>query len=527
MTELFKKMTIGLLVLFTSLQVGAQTVSPDFVDGRIYVKVLASSVMDLETYNNSNALLNQMIIDYDIQSMEHAFKSTGAMQKVYRIEFTDINDVDNLVSDFSTLPFIEYAEKAPLYHLQFTPNDLNTSTQYALDVINAESAWDIERGDANVVIAIVDNGVNINHEDLNRWENSAEIANNGMDDDLNGYTDDKYGYDAADRDGDPTPPAGGAAAFVHGSHCAGISSANTDNATGIASIGYNVSIMSVKATRDDTDGNSLSAAFEGVDYALTAGADIVSMSFGSSSTLLTWDVIINQAQSQGVLLVAAAGNDNSSDLQYPAAYPYVMSVGATDQNDARASFSNYGETIDLMAPGQGILSLFFQSNSSYGTLSGTSMATPMVAGLAGLVLSYDSSLSVQELKDILTGGCDNIDAQNPGFEDGIGAGRINAFKSIQLAAGLTLEEINTDDFSFVLYPNPTEGNVFLMPEQTLPKASTVEIFDLNGQLVHEQSFGLTFEGAKLRLNTDKLETGVYLVNFIIDDFQQMKRFVKL
>ena len=358
-----------------------------------------------------------MILDYDIQSMDHAFKSPGALQKVHRVEFTEIADVAQLIADFETLPFIEYAEKAPLYHLQFTPNDLSTSAQYALDVIEAENAWDINKGSANVVIAIVDNGVNIDHEDLsgNLWVNSGEVPGNGFDDDLNGYTDDVNGYDAADRDGNPNPPAGAPFAFTHGSHCAGIATADTDNGVGIASIGYSVSLMSVKATRDNSDGNTLSAAFEGVDYALTAGADIISMSFGSSSGLSTWDVLINQAQTQGVLMVAAAGNDNSEDVFFPAGYDYVVSVGATDPNDNRASFSNYGSTIDVMAPGTNILSCLHDGNNNYVQLNGTSMACPLVAGLTGLLLSYDSSFSVQELKQFLASGCDNIDAQNPDF----------------------------------------------------------------------------------------------------------------
>jgi serine protease len=530
MTE--KKNTTYLILfifnIITSSMLCSQTVDSSFVDGRLYIKVNTSSTMDLANYNFTDPTLNQILSDYSVTDMVKAFKTAGpAMSKVYRIEFSAISQAANLISAMQGLSYIEYAEKAPIYHINYNPNDYSSGQQYALGRINAPQAWDIEKGSSNVVVAIVDNGVNINHEDIlpNRWVNTGETPGNGLDDDLNGYTDDIYGYDVADGDNDPIPPSGGPAAFVHGSHCAGIASAKTDNGVGIASIGYSVSLMSVKATPNSSDGNTLPNAYEGVDYALRAGADIVSMSFGSSSGFLTWEVIINQAQTMGVLLIAAAGNDNSSATFFPAGYPYVFSVGATDANDVKASFSNYGNTIDAMAPGVAIKSTFFQTNSSYGQLSGTSMSCPMVAGLAGLLLSYDSSFSIAQLKNFLKNGCDNIDSQNPTYVGQIGSGRINAFKSLQLASGLTIGEINNDTFTFDLFPNPNNGVFTIRPHQTLPFGTIISFYDLSGKKVKENEYGITFADENMTVDARKLSPGTYLMNFAQGDYQEIRRIV--
>lgn len=519
-----------LLITFTiaTLVAFGQTVDTNFVDGRLYVKVEQSSSMDLANYNNSDPVLNQMMLDYQVSGMFQAFKtSSPVMNKIYRLEFANIQLVDNFITGLQALSYIEYAEKAPLFHLQFTPNDYSASEQYALELIEAENAWDIEQGSANVVVAIIDNGVNYNHEDIapNRWENPGEIAGNGFDDDLNGYTDDKFGYDVADGDGDPAPPSNGDVPFVHGSHCAGIASARANNNTGVSGLGFNVSIMSVKATRDNTDGNTLSGAYEGVDYAISAGADIISMSFGSANSFLTFEVLVNEAQANGIMMVAAAGNDNTDEDYFPASYPYVFSVGATDQNDVRANFSNYGSNIDVMAPGVSIKSCFFQTTSSYGNLSGTSMSCPLVAGLAGLLMSYDSSLTVNEVKTFIRNGCDNIDAQNPDFTSDIGSGRINAFRSLQLAAGLSLEDLDTDNFTFSVYPNPSDDFFIFQPDQALPEPSELTLVDMSGKVALTESFGIVFPNTKLRVNHALLGSGVYIMNFTIGDFTARRRVV--
>ncbi|MFT7344557.1 MAG: serine protease, partial [Lentimonas sp.] len=254
-----------LIAVITITGYSAQTVSSDFVDGRIYLKLKPNSSIDLHNYDNSDASLNSIITEFDVTSTTRAFQSDApTMRLIHRIEFTAITRIDELISSLSGLPYVEFAEKAPLFKLVHTPNDYNTDAKNHLNIISAQLAWDIEKGSQNIILAVVDNAVNHTHEDLiaNRWVNTGEVAGNSFDDDLNGYTDDVYGYDVADGDGNTIPPSGGAVPFVHGTHVAGIAAATSNNATGISSIGYNLSIMSVKCSPDAGDGNTLPNAYE-------------------------------------------------------------------------------------------------------------------------------------------------------------------------------------------------------------------------------------------------------------------------
>lgn len=340
-----------------------------------------------------------------------------------------VDDVpDALMGAIEQLPDIEYVERVPHYKSFLTPNDPNLGQQWNLATIQAEDAWDINTGNATTTIAIVDDAVHLSHPDLqgNLWVNPGEIANNGLDDDGNGYIDDINGWDAANNDNDPNPPVLNQSYFTHGTHVAGIAAASTNNATGVASIGFNCSIISVKVKDDATTGGSLQAPYLGVQYAIAANPDIMNNSWGGSGSSATYQALFDVAYQNGIVVVAAAGNSNTAAPMYPASYNHVISVGATDVGDQKASFSNYGPTIDVMAPGANIPSTLAATTGLYGNLSGTSMAAPLVAGLAGLMRSYDPSLSVDDLEACLESSCDNINAQNPQYLNQIGAGRINA-----------------------------------------------------------------------------------------------------
>ncbi len=330
---------------------------------------------------------------------------------------------------------VRYAERVPHYELYYTPNDPAFNQQWHLQTIQAENAWNLGQGSPNVVVAIIDDAVLLNHQDLagSVWINPNEIPGNGIDDDGNGYIDDINGWDVANNDNDPNPPAATVSNnnFAHGTHVAGITGAATDNNLGIASIGFNVKLMAVKSKDDATSGGSLQAPYLGVQYAIATDADIMNMSWGGGAQSQTYQALFDQAFTQGIVSIAAAGNSNTSAPMYPASYNNVISVGATGQTDAKASFSNYGPTIDVMAPGVGIYSTLPGSISSYGNNSGTSMASPLVAGLAGLMLAYDPTLTPTDLEDCLKSTCDNIDAQNPNYLGNIGSGRVNAFAAMQ------------------------------------------------------------------------------------------------
>ena len=502
---------ISVLAL-TSKVVCCQTVDSNYVDGWIYVKVYDSSLIELAPYDFSDPALNMLYTNYGIDTIIKPFPGLNAtLDKTYRVVFSQINQINNLIADFQALPYIEYAEKAPLYRTSITPNDLQ-STQWSLAKINAMNAWGITTGKNTVTVAIVDNAVSTTHEDLspNIWNNPNDIPGNFLDDDLNGFTDDRNGWDVADGDNNPNPPAGASSSspFVHGTHCAGIASAATDNGTGIASIGFKIKIIGVKCSKDNsTDGgNSLPYAYDGVYYCIRANADVISMSWGGSSgVFLTGESLIKAAHAAGIVLVAAAGNNNSSSAHYPSAYSEVISVGATDQTDKKATFSNFGSTVDVMAPGVSIYSTLSGGNSNYGSLSGTSMACPLVAGLAGLILSENPSLPPNDVKTLIKSGCENIDMQNPSYIGQIGSGRINAYLSLQT---VSVAKTSVEENALNVFPNPTSGKLTIFIKNT-PDPYKLSIFNTLGQTLIKRNSVLPYEKEEIDLSTFK--SGTYFL----------------
>lgn len=365
---------------------------------------------------------------------EHAWVLENTFQFV---SFT--KDVTGLLNELGRLAEVEYVEREPRMESFYVPNDPQYAQQWHLSKINAPEAWDIYQANASnnseVVVAIVDDAVKIDHQDLaaNIWTNPAEIPNNGIDDDGNGYIDDVHGWDAADNDNNPNPPASATNFyFSHGTHVAGVVAAVSNNQIGISSIagaGSNkVRILPVKIKKDTSSGSGLQAGIEGIQYALLSGAKIINMSWGSYSPSDTLQAILSLAADLDIVLVAAAGNSNTSyPVAYPAGYSQVIAVGATDANDVKASFSNFGDHIDVMAPGTNAYSTLPVNNNSYGALSGTSMASPLVAGLCGLISSYAPYLPAGAIRQIIQDvAADIYPLNSPDLAGCMGAGRINA-----------------------------------------------------------------------------------------------------
>ena len=321
--------------------------------------------------------------------------------------------VEQGVRDFSKMAGVVYAQPDYRLHIdaQF-PNDprfgelwgLHNTGQSGGKVdadIDAPEGWEWGTGSDEVVVAVIDTGVDYRHPDLagNMWVNAAEQGGQaGVDDDGNGYVDDIYGYDFDHNDGDPMDD------HYHGTHCAGTVGAAGNNGEGITGVCWGVRIMAVKFL--DSSGNgSTSDAIASVQYATRMGARVTSNSWGGGSYNQGLKDAIDAAGAAGILFVAAAGNNstnNDAAPHYPSNYTSanLIAVLATDRNDVRASFSNYGRTsVDLGAPGVSILSC--KPGGSYQTLSGTSMATPHVAGACALLWSVDAGLSAGEVKDIL------------------------------------------------------------------------------------------------------------------------------
>lgn len=310
-----------------------------------------------------------------------------------------------------------------------TTNDPYLGNLYGLTKMAAQEAWGYTTGSASTVVAIIDTGVNYNHPDLydNILRNSGEVAANYQDDDGNGYVDDVLGYDFANIDADPDDDHG------HGSHCAGIVGARGNNGLGVVGINWSVGILPVKALDSRGSGTSADVA-AGIEYAVDRGAAIVSLSLGGPWPSSAIENAISYARGQGVLVVAAAGNQGRDIDEYPM-YPAsltdenIISVAATTADDDIAYFSNFGVTsVDVGAPGYNIQSTVLGADYAY--YSGTSMATPYVAGLAALVKSANPALSYAELRDAIFSSVDYIPALGGKTSTG---GRVNAYSAVHWA----------------------------------------------------------------------------------------------
>lgn len=524
-------LTTLLLLLWALPGLQAQTFHPDYLDGSIYLKLEDTSTVDLDPYNNGIPVLNALITLHGVDTIYAPFRTSDPLlEKIYRMEFSDIMGADLLANALQALGFVDYAEKVPLVmttgSATYLPNDLQVQ-QYALTKINAELAWDISRGDTNITVAVVDNAVSLVHEDLVgvRWTNPGEIPGDLLDNDLNGYADDVHGYDVANLDGDPSPPTGISMndAWNHGSHCAGIVTAETDNGTGIASLGFNLRYIGVKASLNATSGAVMERAYEGVDYAMAAGADIVSMSWGTRGNSITGQTILSVAASRGLILIAAAGNNDDSIPHYPAAYPETFAVGSTNSLDQKSGFSNYGSYVDVMAPGSSIYSTLGSGTSDYASFSGTSMACPLVAGLAGLILSVDPALTPQQVEDVIRNGCDNIDALNPTYVGQLGAGRINAFNSLN-ALQVSIDPGKDARADRSIYPNPLPaGQMLRLQHGNSANGLQVDIFNSLGQSVARQRFLPSADA--LSIATQRLSPGIYFISILEDGHKTTQRLV--
>ncbi len=421
--------------LFLSVSAIGQTVYEDYQDGKIWFKIGSDVQLDKGLASDREAdidprdlpfeqidFVKDLVKEYGITHLSRPFFFRGdkapKLKRTYKLEFSEIHKVNRLVDALAKDPNIDYAEKKPLYRTTYSPDDPKyPGSMWHLPQVNAAAAWDVSFGNSDVVVAVSDNAVDIDHEDLTNvtWNNPDESAN-GQDSDNNGYVDDVNGYDLADGDNDVRPASN---TTRHGTHVSGTVGGETDNSTGVASLGFGVTVMPIKIGSDGQQG--LSAGTESISYAAENDAHVLNMSWGGQNSSQTMENAVNDAHNAGTMLIAAAGNDGVDTKFYPAGYQNVMSVGATDKNDDQADFgtggSNYGSWLDISAPGIEINST--TPGNSYNYLQGTSMASPNVAGLAGLLFSLQPSLAISEVENCITSTADPINWQG-------GAGRINA-----------------------------------------------------------------------------------------------------
>jgi subtilisin family serine protease len=342
------------------------------------------------------------------------------------------------------------AEPDLAFSIEATPNDPSYSRLWGLNNtgqnsgrsdsdIDAPEAWAFSTGSNALVTAVIDTGVQHAHPDLaaNMWKNPGETAGDGVDNDDNGYVDDVFGYDFVNNDGDPNDDHG------HGTHVAGTVAAVGDNNVGVAGVNWAGKVMALKFLSAAGWGES-SDAIRAINYATMMKSQygvnvrVTNNSWGGDAYSVEMEDAIRRNAEAGILFVAAAGNggddhvgdDNDALGHYPSNYnlPNVVAVAATDRNDARAGFSNYGAaTVHLAAPGVSIFSTY-PNSTGYGELSGTSMASPHVAGAASLAFSYNPGATMAEVKDALLSGTDPVSAMSG---KSVSGGRLNAMGMLQ------------------------------------------------------------------------------------------------
>jgi len=332
------------------------------------------------------------------------------------------------------------------------PNDSDYDELWHLPQISAPDAWDVTTGSREIIVAVLDAGVDIDHPDLepNLWTNPGEIAGNGIDDDQNGFADDVHGWDFVRRDSDPGPDMSNKAiqdAIVHGSIVAGIAGAKGNNSEGITGVNWNVTIMPVRMLNDVGSGTSFQAA-AAVDYAVQNGANVINLSFSGPSQDLPLRGAIKDAYEAGVVVVAAMGNDGQDtdlDPVYPACYEgaddWVIGVVSSGATDEKSSFSNYGNNCaDIAAPGELIYSTSYEDGSAeysdlyIGNASGTSMAAPVVSGAVALILSEYPDLSPDDVRRSLKLSVDPLSGP---LATKSGAGRLNVARALEYAASFS------------------------------------------------------------------------------------------
>ncbi len=427
------------------------------VPGVVLLKTRRSFIVPQGARGFASSALMRVLEPFQIRSIRQVFPeyAAGAMQsqdlfglgRIYEVSYAAPIDPYDVCRALWDNPEVEYAE--PLYwrYPLYTPNDPRFPNQWHLPQIAAPGAWDITRGDTTVTIAIIDTGTDWEHEDLaaNIWTNPREIPGNGIDDDGNGKIDDVRGWDFVGNvslqealngqfreDNDPKVRPTASGVLVHGTQTAGAASAVTNNAVGVAAPGFRCRIIPIKCASDNPQTPGVWRGYEAILYAARLGAHIINLSWGGAGGSATEYQVIQQALALGSVIVAGVGNDGRDiDVTpfYPASYPGVISVGGTNQSDRVAGWSNYGVTVQVYAPGESILST--GADNRYGATTGTSFASPLVAGVAALVRTLHPDWTVQQIFHQIRSTTDNVLATDARLRP-LYYGRLNAQRAVAI-----------------------------------------------------------------------------------------------
>jgi subtilisin family serine protease len=502
--------------------------------------------------------LDQKMTQYGVHHINQLFPhKSSQLSHIYQFDFNPLYDAKDVARDFALDEHLAYAEPRYFHKAceRDEPDDPNfvNGLQWFFSKVYAAEAWFVTHGSDSVIIGIVDTGVDYyDHPDLkdNHWTNWGEDADSnfiinardwdGIDTDGNGFIDDFYGWDFAGLvglpDNHPDEGYGG-----HGTHSAGICCATTNNGLTNAGMSWNCTFMPVKVSRDGED--LMRYPYEGIQYAVDNGAQVINLSWARTDDPSAFEQeIIDSAFAKGVILVAAAGNDEPGltytppdvcPLTYPASYNHITAVAATDMTDRAAEFTYYGPWVDVSAPGNACYSNLW--NNSYGMRSSTSAACALVSGVAGLCKVLEPEMNSDEFEARVDTTANIIEELNPSYAGMLGGGRLNAYRAV-LGIPQPVEETymisGEVPSGYALsqnHPNPFNPSTTI--SYSLPEAGQVEltIYNVRGQLVRSLvnqalpagQHGVQWDGCDNR--GQRATSGIYFYRLTVNSWSQAKK----
>lgn len=459
----------------------------------------------LKVLSSSNATNSQKLFDFKNTASLKEFSDFG-FDRIYTFE-VDSNISVPLILRLSIDENVEYIQKLGKLTLNSLPDDPYLTYQYYLSKTSAIQANDITLGDTSIVIGVIDSGLDFTHPDLQYSFkiNSGEYGNgkesNGIDDDKDGYTDNWRGWNFILNNNNPEDDN----KFSHGSAVTGIISAGYNNGIGISSISPACKVLVLKAFDENGIGDESNAA-SAILYAIIKGARVINCSFGDYIYSNLLRDVIQYAYSKNVVLICSAGNDGTNRLHFPSAFDEVISVGSSDDNDMRSSFSSYGVTVDIFAPGSRILTTSRKGKGSsefgndYFYTNGTSFAAPIVSSAAALLISRNKNLTNEEVRGILISETDYLFGQN-NWSYEYASGRCNILKTINSFNKPSVVRIYSPYQNLSLYSNSIpvvisaaaynfESYSLILGVGEYPYSETVLIKDINTQVIKDSVYNL-------------------------------------
>ncbi len=465
---------------------------------------------------NGRPLIFIFSSEVDIQKVITHLKNTNLFEYVepdFIVKTGGVKISNENISQTSLAP-LAVTPNDPYFFRQwglFNNGTFNLNPSIPAADVKMREAWEITTGSPTISIAIIDTGIRMEHPEFTgRILLNQNDVINGIDDDGNGLIDDFYGWDFTNNDNNPSDDNG------HGTNVTGITVANSNNGIGYAGVDWNCKLLPLKVLDSEGSG-SYSNMISSVYYSISRSVDVISMSIGGSGYSAAFHEAAIAAYNANIPFLACMMNFNSNVPYYPAAFPQVIAVGSTDPDDKRSSpffwdpssGSNYGNHIDVVAPGNFIYGLSHWSNTDYdGYWGGTSQATPLVAGIVTLMLSIEPNLTVEEIRTILrTTAQDQVGRSwedTPGFDPYHGAGRVNAYQALLDVQHFSTPNIDSSTIS--IYPNPTKDRLYIQSDYGV---NDIKIYDITGRFIkkHEHT-------SEVDMTT--LNKGIYLLKISTD-----------